>query len=107
MLATPTSSSVVRVQWEGPPHEANIDGYIIKYASVMCEGVEKGEVRVMGAEKREKHLMGLEEGTDYNIYVAAFNSIGEGTFAEPANEVYTLEEGIELTLPNDQLCLMC
>lgn len=98
-MATPNSSSVVRVQWEGPPNEANIDGYIIKYESVMCEGVRKGEVKVMGAERREEYVMGLEEGTDYDIYVAAFNSIGEGMFSEPATQVYTLEEGIELTVP--------
>ena len=94
VLATPNSSSIVRVQWEGPPNEANIDGYIIKYVSVMCEGLGKGEVKVMDTEKREQYLMELEEGTDYNIYVAAFNSIGVGMFSEPATEVYTLEEGI-------------
>ena len=80
----PTSSSTVRVQWEGPQNEADVEGYIITYqpeTTVTCDGVKGGEVEI-GAGMRGKDVTGLEEGTDYIIHVAAYNSIGEGEHSD-------------------------
>ena len=96
MVATPTSSSVVKVQWVGPQNLDDVDGYVIHYepdVTVICEGVSGGEVTVEGAGVREGEVTGLEEGINYIIRVAALNSVGNGPFSDPPTAVYTLEEG--------------
>lgn len=112
VVAIPNSSSTIRVQWEGPPNEVNVDGYIIRCRPVTCEGEDVREVEVMSPDTTVEYVVeGLEEGTDYNISVAAVNSIGTGKFSTPETTVYTFEEGIYLpgfTTPmkqcyNDQL----
>ena len=95
MVATPTSSFVVRVHWENPQILADVNGYVIQYepsGTVMCESVSGGEVTVEGADVREGEVTGLEEGMDYNIRVAASNAVGNGPFSDPT-QVYTMEEG--------------
>ena len=73
-----------------------MEGYIITYqpdTTITCDGVKGGEVEVIGAGRREEDVTGLEEGTDYIIHVAAYNSIGEGEHSDEAATVHTLEEG--------------
>ena len=97
MVATATSPSVVKIQWERPQILADMDGYVIQYepsATVICESVTGGEVMVEGADVREGEVAGLEEGIDYIIRVAASNSVGNGPFSDPPTPVYTMEEGI-------------
>ena len=99
VVATATSSSEVRVQWEGSAADDGVEGYVVQYepaTSVICEGVKGGEVRVEGEGVRERVITGLEEGVDYGIRAAAYNSIGDGEPSDPPAEVYTLEEGMFL-----------
>lgn len=85
------------VQWAGPQNTANVNGYVIRYEpslSVMCDSVSEGEVMVTDGEVREWEVTGLEEGVEYVVRVAAFNSVGTGQFSKSNAIVSTLEEGI-------------
>ena len=94
MAATPTSSSSVRVRWARPQNAAGVEGYIVRYQpSMTCEGVSGGEVTVPGAGVREWEMTGLEEGVEYEVRVAAFNSIGTGPFSQSPATVSTEETG--------------
>ena len=98
VVATPTLTFGIRVQWEGPQNEADVDGYVIEYkpdATATCDGVSDGEEVVMGAGEREREVKkGLEEGTDYVVRVLAFNFMGRGEFSQPPVTVYTREKGV-------------
>ena len=97
VVATPTLTFGIQVQWEWPQNQADVDGYVIEYkpnATATCDGVSDGEEVVMGAGERERQVTGLEEGTDYVVRVLAFNSIGRGKFSQPPVTVYTKEKGV-------------
>ena len=95
VMVMATSSSTLTVRWVGPQNTANVDGYVIRYEpspSVMCDSVSEGEISVTDDGVREWEVTGLEEGVEYAVRVAAFNSIGTGQFS--SFKASTLAEGI-------------
>ena len=97
VVATATSSTSINVGWMSPQHAADVEGYVIKYepgpgTTANCADMMGGEVTVAG--ETESAVGGLQEGTEYTVRVAAFNTFGRGQFSEPPVEVCTEEEGI-------------
>jgi hypothetical protein len=85
VVATLTMSDTVMVQWEGPPSSADVDGYIISYSPTesYCEGLPEGEVVVNGPETTQLEVAEMAAGVEYDVRVAAYNSIGTGPFSVP------------------------
>ena len=85
------------VQWEGPPSLADVDGYIISYSPTdesYCEGLPEGEVVVNGPETTQLEVAEMAAGVEYDVRVAAYNSIGTGPFSVPPARITIPQKGI-------------
>ena len=97
VTATPTSPGSAVVQWEGPGVQADVDGYVVRYSPTgSCEGMVGDEVNVNGSETTQLELSGMEPGAEYQVSVAAFNSIGTGEFSTPPVSITIAEEGMQV-----------
>ena len=95
-MATTTPFGKLVVQWEGPQSQADVEGYIVRYSpnASSCEGIPGGEMVVNGSHTTQLEISGMAAGAEYNVSVAAFNSIGTGAFSTPPVRVMIPDKGI-------------
>ena len=109
LAALLTMSGTVMVQWEEPQLSADVEGYIISYSPTgsSCEGLPEGEVAVNGSETTQLEVSGMAAGVEYDVQVAAFNSIGTGAFSMPPARVNIPEKskGISVLVMKTLICL--
>lgn len=95
VMATTTPFGTLVVQWEGPQSQADVEGYIVRYSpnASSCEGIPGGEMVANGSQTTQLEISGIAAGAEYNVSVAAFNSIGTGAFSTPPDRVMIPDKG--------------